>query len=286
MSLTSLTSTYTLANGVEIPCIGFGTWQMADGAEARDAVRYALDAGYRHIDTAGSYGNEASVGEAIRQSGIPREEIFLTTKLANPRHGYTETQEAFRDSLRLLGVDYIDLYLIHWPNPIRSRERWEQDNADSWRAFEEFYEQGLIRALGVSNFREHHLDALAQTQTVSPVVNQIHLCPGDVPEALIADNRARGILLEAYSPLGTGKIFDVPEMQRIANETSRTVAQVAIRWSLQKGFLPLPKTVTPARIDENAQVFDFQLSKEQMATIDNLERGIIGLASDPDTITW
>ena len=286
MPMTSLTSTFLLANGVEIPCIGFGTWQTPDGETAVNAVKVALEAGYRHIDTAASYKNEESVGEAIRLSGINREEIFVTTKLDNPDHGYEETKAAFNASLDKLDMDYVDLYLIHWPNPISSRHNWKEANAGSWKAFEEFYEQGKIRALGVSNFRKHHLEALYETAKIKPVVNQIHLCPGDLQPEVVAYCREQDILLEAYSPLGTGAIFEVPEMQEIANETGKTVAQVAIRWSLQKGFLPLPKSVTPERIRENAEIFDFELTDDQVATIDNLEPGIAGFGAEPDSITW
>lgn len=282
----ALGDTYTLANGVEIPVIGFGTWKLPNDDVGVEAVRTAIETGYRHIDTAAAYRNEPSVGEGIRRSGIARDELFVTTKLDNPDHGYEATKHAFESSLEALGLDYVDLYLIHWPNPKAFRDRWQEANAETWRAFEEFYKEGKIRALGVSNFREHHLDALAETATVGPHVNQIRICPGDVPEDLIETCRSRHILLEAYSPLGSGEIFDLAAFKEIAEATGKTVAQVAIRWSLQKGFLPLPKTKTPSRIKENAEVFDFSLTDEQMAAIDSLEDGIMGHASDPDTISW
>ncbi|WP_138294881.1 MULTISPECIES: aldo/keto reductase [unclassified Clostridium] len=281
----SLTDTYTLANGVKIPCIGFGTWQTPDGDTAVAATLAALEAGYRHIDTAAAYGNEGSVGQAIRRSGVKREELFITTKLNNPDHGYEATMAAFEKSMDLLGLDYLDLYLIHWPNPIKFRDHWEQANAETWKAMEELYAAGRIRAIGVSNFMPHHLEALAKTAKVAPMVNQVRLCPGEVQPLAAPYCKAHNILLEAYSPLGTGKIFDVPEMQQIAQKYGKSIAQVCIRWSLQMGFLPLPKSVTPARIAENAQVFDFALSQEDVEIIANLT-DCCGPSRDPDNIPF
>lgn len=281
----TLTDTYTLANGVKIPVVGLGTWQTPDGSEAEESVRAALKNGYRHIDTAAAYGNEASVGQAIKESGIPREEIFVTSKLWNTMHGYENTLEAFDETLTNLGMDYLDLYLIHWPNPIKFRDNWEEANAGSWKAMEELYEAGKIKAIGISNFREHHIDALLKTAKITPMVNQIRLTPGDPQTALVNYCRDHGMLLEAYSPLGTGKIFEVPEMKELAEKHHKTVAQIALRWSLQMGFLPLPKSVHENRIQENADIFDFELSGEDMALIAEL-KDVAGTASDPDTATF
>ncbi|NJP39647.1 aldo/keto reductase [Oscillospiraceae bacterium HV4-5-C5C] len=281
----SATDCYQLANGVKIPCIGFGTWQTPDGEVCVSAVREALAAGYRHIDTAQGYGNEASVGRAVRESGIPRDELFITSKLTNSEHGYTKTLAAFEASLQRLDMDYLDLFLIHWPNPIAFRDRWEEANAGTWRAFEELYRAGRVRAIGISNFRPRHLDALLKTAEIAPQINQIRLCPGDTQETVVQDCRSRHILLEAYSPLGVGKALQAPELVALAQKYGKSPAQICLRWSLQNGFLPLPKSVTPARIRENLQVFDFELAEADMQTIAAL-KGIAGYAADPDTITW
>ncbi|MBQ7915775.1 MAG: aldo/keto reductase [Firmicutes bacterium] len=277
----SLTDTYTLYNGVQIPCVGFGTWQAPDGDVTKTAVLAALEAGYRHIDTAAAYGNEGSVGAAIAESGLAREDLFITTKLANPMHGYESTMQAFEKSMKLLGLDYLDLYLIHWPNPIKFRDCWKEVNAGTWKAFEELYKAGRIRSIGVSNFLPHHIEALMETSEILPMVNQIKLCPGETQEETAQYCREHNILLEAYSPMGTGKIFSVPQMQELAEKYNRTIAQICIRWSLQMGYLPLPKSVTPSRIQENTQVFDFELDPADVALIASL-KGCCGETRDPD----
>jgi diketogulonate reductase-like aldo/keto reductase len=278
----ALSDCYRLSNGVEIPCVGFGTWQTPDGAVAVSSVREAVVLGYRHIDTAAIYGNEESVGEGIRQGGVPRKELFITTKLWNDEHGYDTTLKAFELSMRKLRLEYLDLYLIHWPNPLKFRGNWEEANAETWRAFEELYQAGRVRAIGVSNFQARHIDALLKTAKVVPQVNQIRLCPGDVQDEAVRCSRGSNMLIEAYSPLGTGAIFKVPELQELAKAHGKTAAQICMRWSLQMGFLPLPKSVTPARIRENAGVFDFELSGEDMQKIAAL-KGAAGYAQDPDT---
>jgi diketogulonate reductase-like aldo/keto reductase len=283
--MNKLTDTYTLNNGVEIPIIGFGTWQSEDGDEAYNAVKAALEAGYRHIDTAAAYGNEESVGKAIKDSGIDRKDLFLTSKLWNRDHGYESAKKALDTSLSKLGTDYLDLYLIHWPNPLKFRDEWQQRNADSWRAMEEALEAGKVRAIGVSNFRPHHLDELLKTAKVTPAVNQIFLNPSDTEDELVAYNKEHGILSEAYSPLGTGKIFTIEELKDIAAKYNKTVAQVVLRWSLQHGFLPLPKSVHADRIQQNTDVFDFELTDEDIKKIDSFH-GVAGLAKDPDTTTF
>ncbi|KAF1298114.1 2,5-diketo-D-gluconic acid reductase [Enterococcus sp. JM4C] len=283
--MNSLTSTYKLSNGIEIPVVGFGTWQTPDGEVAVQSVKEALKAGYRHIDTAQGYGNEESVGQAIAESGIDRKDIFVTSKLGNGQHSYDLVMSSFDESLKKLKTDYLDLFLIHWPNPLGFREHWEQANADTWRAMEELYEAGKIKAIGVSNFLPHHLETLAKTAKIMPMVNQIFLAPGELQTTVVDYARAHDMLLEAYSPLGTGKIFEVPEMKKIAEAHGKSIAQIAIRWSLQHGFLPLPKSVTPSRIEENTQVFDFELSDAEMSVIDGLD-GVVGKAINPDTTQW
>lgn len=273
--------TYRLANGVEIPIIGFGTWQTPEGAVAKQAVKDALEAGYRHIDTAAIYRNEVSIGQAIRESNLPREAIFVTSKLWNDAHGYEEAKQALDESLKKLQLDYLDLYLIHWPNPLRHRDNWQETNAAAWRAMEEALAAGKVRAIGVSNFMPHHLEALFETATIRPMVNQIYLNPSDMQPEVVAYNRRHGILSEAYSPLGTGKIFNAPVIQAIAEKYQKTIAQVALRWSVQQGFLPLPKSVTKERIVENLAIFDFELTKEDLEELEKL-RGLAGNAPNPD----
>jgi diketogulonate reductase-like aldo/keto reductase len=275
------TDTYKLSNGVGIPCIGFGTWQTPDGDVAVRSVAAAIEAGYRHIDTAQAYGNEESVGKGIRESGIDRKDLFVTTKLWNSNHSYKLTMRTFEESVNKLGLDYLDLFLIHWPNPIAFRDHWQEANAESWKAMEELYEAGKIRAIGVSNFRPHHIEEILKTAKVAPMVNQIRLCPGDTQDETVNWCREHGMVLEAYSPLGIGQIFEVPEMQKLAEKYQRSIAQVCIRWSLQRGYLPLPKSVTPSRIQENLKVFDFELSDEDVQLIADL-KGCVGYASDPD----
>lgn len=281
----SLTSTYQLANGEKIPVVGFGTWQTPDGQVAEESVLAALKAGYRHIDTAMIYGNEASVGRAIHKSGVRRDELFVTTKLWNTDHTYERAIQAIDISLQTLGLDYVDLYLIHWPNPLAFRENWQEANSAAWRAMEEAVKAGKIKSIGVSNFMPRHLDALYQTAQIKPVVNQIYLNPSDQQKEVVAYNQAHDMISEAYSPLGTGNLLAVPELVSLAEKYERSVAQVTLRWSLQKGFLPLPKSITPSRIVENAQLFDFELSDEDMQAIDALQ-GVAGQAKNPDETTF
>ncbi len=280
--MTSQRDTYKLVNGVEIPCLGFGTWQTPDGDTAVQAVRCAIDSGYTHIDTAQAYGNEESIGKAIRLSGVPRKNLFITTKLWNTNHTYDLTIRSFEESMNKLGLDYLDLFLIHWPNPFPFRNYWQQANAESWKAMEELYEAGKIRAIGFSNFRTHHIEALLKTARIAPMVNQIRLCPGDTQDETVSYCRDHQMIIEAYSPLGTGQIFEVPEMQELAKKYNRSIAQICIRWSLQRGYLPLPKSVTPSRIQENLKVFDFSLTDEDVQRIADL-KGCVGYSSDPDT---
>ncbi len=283
--MNSLTDCYKLSNGVEIPCIGFGTWQTPDGDVCVSSVLSAIEAGYRHIDTAQGYGNEESVGLAVKKSGIDRKDLFITSKLTNSEHGYERTLAAFEETMKKLDMDYLDLYLIHWPNPIAFRDHWQEANAGTWKAFEELYKAGRIRAIGISNFRPHHIEELMKTATVAPMVNQIRLCPGETQDEVVDYCRSHNIQLEAYSPLGVGKIFEVPEMKALAEKYGKSIAQICIRWSLQRGYLPLPKTVTPSRIKENTQVFDFELEAADVQLIADL-KGCVGYSSDPDTTTF
>lgn len=278
-------STYELSNGVRIPVVGFGTWQSADGDEAYNAVLSALRAGYRHIDTAAAYENEESVGKAIndfmKESGVSRKDLFVTTKLWNGDHGRTLTEKAIDESLSKLGLDYLDLYLIHWPNPLKFRDCWAEKNAESWKEMEDAVKDGKIRAIGLSNFWEHHIEALLKTASIKPVVNQIKICPGQSQKKLVEYSKKLGMVVEGYSPLGTGAIFSNEFMKSLSEKYKRSIAQICIRWSLQSGCVPLPKSVTESRIKENLNVFDFELDAEDIERIANLKCDI-KLARNPD----
>lgn len=284
----SLKDTYTLSDGVKIPIVGFGTWQMSNNEDTAKIVEHAIEIGYRHIDTAAIYKNEESVGRGIRRAIerglVSREELFVTTKLWNDDQTYELATQALDDSLERLGLEYVDLYLIHWPNAVKYRDNWQQANAESWRAMEEAQAAGKVRTLGVSNFMPRHLQPLLEAATVKPTVNQIYLNPSDMQEEAVAENKKHHILSEAYSPLGTGKIFEIEELKELAEKYNKTVAQIVLRWSLQHGFLPLPKTETMSRVDENADLFDFELSAADMEKIDSF-KGMAGQAQDPDTIS-
>ncbi|MGT2950383.1 2,5-diketo-D-gluconic acid reductase [Streptococcus cuniculi] len=276
--------TYTMNNGLTIPALGFGTYLSKDGDEVYNAVRKALEVGYRHIDTAAFYGNEESIGRAIKDSGIAREELYITTKLWNDAHGYEEAKAAFALSLEKLQLDYLDLYLIHWPNPAGIRDRWQAANADAWRAMEELVAEGKIRSIGVSNFMVHHMDELLKTATIVPAVNQIRLAPGVYQEEIVAYCREKNIVIEAWSPLGRGELFTHPTMLALAEKYGKTVAQVALAWSWAQGFLPLPKSVTDSRIVENLDFEDIALSEEDIAAITAIT-GVTG-AYNPDEVNF
>ena len=262
-------NTYQLNNGVEIPVLGFGTFKAKDGEEAYRAVLEALKAGYRHIDTAAIYQNEKSVGQAIKDSGVPREEMFVTTKLWNSQQTYEQTRQALEKSIEKLGLDYLDLYLIHWPNPkpLRENDAWKTRNAEVWRAMEDLYQEGKIRAIGVSNFLPHHLDALLETATIVPAVNQVRLAPGVYQDQVVAYCREKGILLEAWGPFGQGELFDSKQVQEIAANHGKSIAQIALAWSLAEGFLPLPKSVTASRIQAHVDCFEIELNHEERETL-------------------
>ncbi|MPY83129.1 MAG: aldo/keto reductase [Actinophytocola sp.] len=261
----------TLNNGVTMPQVGFGVFQVPSEA-TRAAVASALEAGYRSIDTATVYGNETEVGEAIAQSGVPRDELFVTTKLWNADQGYDETARAFEKSLRKLGMDYVDLYLIHWPLPEVDRYR------ETWQAFEKLHADGKIRAIGVSNFQPHHLDRLAESSDVVPAVNQIELHPYLQQAEARRYHSEHGIVTEAWSPIGQGKgLLEDPSITEVAGKHGRTPAQVVLRWHLQLGNVIIPKSVTPSRIGENLDLFGFSLDDDDMATLGALDRdGRIG----------
>ncbi|MEF9915207.1 aldo/keto reductase [Streptomyces sp. NBC_01685] len=272
----STVPTVTLNNGVTIPQLGFGVFQVPDG-ETTAAVASALEAGYRSIDTAAVYGNEAGVGRALAESGLARDELFVTTKLWNADQGYDATLAAFDTSLAKLGLDHVDLYLIHWPTPARDLY------TDSWRALEKLLADGRIRAAGVSNFQPAHLRRLAEESSLVPAVNQIELHPGLQQSELRAVHAEYGIATEAWSPLAQGALLNEEAIVAVAERHGKTPAQAVLRWHLQLGNIVIPKSVTPARIRQNIDVFDFELSVADMDAIAGLDRGM-RTGPDPDTL--
>ena len=263
-----------LNDGTTIPQLAFGTWQVPD-ADVTAAVEHALEVGYRHIDTAAIYGNEAGVGRAIANGGVAREDLYVTTKLWNDAHKKADARRAIESSLEKLGLDRVDLYLIHWPATVKYGDAY----IEAWDALQEFKAEGLATSIGVSNFHAHHLDAISGEV---PAVNQVEVHPTFAQLPLRAECEARGIKVESWSPLGSGADLGNGELADIAAGYGRSVAQVIIRWHLQHGLIVLPKSVTPARIAENSAVFDFELDADSMARIDALDAGN-RVGSDPDT---
>ena len=266
----ALTDTFTLANGVTIPKIGFGTWQIPDGPVAYDSVASALKAGYRHIDTARAYGNEASVGRAIKDSGIPRDEIFVTTKLPAEVKDHDEARKSFETTISALGLDHVDLYLIHAPWPwgdMGSDHR--EGNIAVWKAMEDLFDAGRTRSIGISNFVVDDIESLMTGARITPHVNQIRYFIGYTQDEVTAYCQSHQILVEGYSPLATGAILDNSDVKKIADTYGKSVAQLSIRYLLEKDVLPLPKTTNAARMTENADV-DFTISADDLAALDGL----------------
>lgn len=259
-----LASRVRLNDGHEMPVIGLGMWNLRSGPEAQTAVRHALEVGYRHFDTAKLYGNERDLGAAMLGNGVPRDQVFVTTKLWNSDHGREPAVRAFEHSLAELGLGYVDLYLIHWPEARRS---------DSWRALQEIQGGGRAKSIGVSNYTIRHLEDLLAESEVVPAVNQVEFHPFLYQRALLDFCQRHGIVLEAYSPLTKGRRLQDPVIAEVAAKVGRTPAQVLLRWSLQHGLVVIPKSSRPERIEENAQVFDFSLSPADMARLDGLDEG-------------
>lgn len=272
----AITDCAVLNNGVSMPWLGLGVWKVKDGEDVKRAVRWALETGYRSVDTAAVYGNEAGVGEAIRESGVPREQVFVTSKVWNADQGYETTLRAFEESRKKLKLDYLDLYLVHWPVKGKYKE--------TWKALEKLYRDGYVRAIGVSNFQIHHLEDLLADSEVVPAVNQVEFHPLLTQQELRAFCRRQNIQLEAWSPLMQGNL-DQPLLTRLAEKYGKTPAQIVLRWDLQNGVVTIPKSVTEHRIRENADIFDFTLSAEDMEQISGLNQNK-RFGPDPDNFNF
>lgn len=272
-----------LNNGILMPGIGFGTWKIKDYNQVIDVVKNAIEVGYRHIDTASVYGNEEAIGIALKESCVPREDIFVTTKLWNSVRGYNETICAFNESLKKLQLEYIDLYLIHWPSPLEFRDCYQEKNIETYQALEKLYSQGKIKAIGVSNFLKHHIEELKNFVSIPIAVNQIEFHPYYYDQETIEYCKQNDIIIEAYSPLGRGEILKDNTIADIAKKYNKSPAQICIRYAIDNQIVPLPKTISKQRMIENLNVFDFNLMKEDIDTIRNLSKDDKKIGSNPDT---
>ncbi|MES1039759.1 aldo/keto reductase [Peribacillus simplex] len=275
--ISNIRETITLHNGVKMPQLGFGVFKVKNGNETVESVKKAIEVGYRAIDTAAIYENEEGVGQAIRECGVPREELFITSKVWNTEQGYETTLQAFDDSLNRLGLEYLDLYLIHWPGKDKYLE--------TWRALEKLYKDGKVKSIGVSNFHVHHLENLLANSEVKPVVNQIELHPLLTQVEIREYCAKHEIKVESWSPLGRGNLLEEPTINHIAKKHGKSSAQVLIRWHLQHDLVVIPKSITSSRIEENAQVFDFSLSLNEMNQIDALNKNE-RFGSNPDELLF
>lgn len=255
--------TFILANGVEIPAVGFGTFRVKEG-NGEQIISDAIAQGYRHLDTAAFYFNEEEVGNAVRKSGIPREEFFITSKVWRDNLGYEETHKAFEESLKKLHMDYLDLYLMHWPRPTDLSAEWKNLDVETWKAMEELYRAGKVRAIGVSNFLPHHLNNLMDRTGIIPLVNQLEFHPGYIQKAAVDFCQRLGIRVEAWAPLGRAKVFEDPLLTELAEKYHVSMAQICVRFALQCGVLPLPKSSSPERMKQNLDVFGFEIEDDDM----------------------
>ncbi|MDN6193978.1 MAG: aldo/keto reductase [Alkalibacterium sp.] len=268
----SLTDTYTLSNDTKIPALGYGTWQVTNPEEAIQGVVDAVNEGYRHIDTAQMYKNEEYIGQGIKKCGVPRNELFVTSKLNNTNHGYDKARQTILESLEKLDLDYLDLFLIHWPVVKDTDLDWQQDNIDTWRALEDLYDEGKLKAIGVSNFAVPHLKNIVENCRIKPMVNQIRLHPGVLQKDTVEMSHNENMIVEAWSPLSPLKhMKEDAKVQTMCTEYGKSIAQILLRWSLQHGYVTLTKSVHEERIKENADIFDFELSTEDMKYLDGLE---------------
>ncbi|MBX2820497.1 MAG: aldo/keto reductase [Rhodothermaceae bacterium] len=271
------TTVVALSNGVNIPLVGLGVFKLEEGEEVSNSVLWALEAGYRSIDTAKVYGNERGVGKAIKQSGIPRDQLFLTTKVWNSDQGYDETLRAFDKSLELLGEEYVDLYLVHWP--VKGKY------VETWKALESLYKEGRVRSVGVSNFLQHHLEDVLESSSLVPMVNQIEFHPRLQQPSLQEFCIKHNIQLEAWSPIMKGRVVDIPELYEIGARYNKNAVQVTLRWLLQKGIVSIPKSARKERIESNIDIFDFALNDAEMDRIEGLDSGE-RIGPDPDNFNF
>lgn len=277
MNITDIKGAATLANGVKMPYLGLGVFKTQEGSEITHAINYALDAGYRHIDTAAIYQNERGVGLAVKNYHIDRNDLFITSKVWNSDQGYDSTLKAFHKSLDKLDMDYLDLYLVHWPVKGKYKE--------TYRALETLYNEGKVKAIGISNFMPHHIEDLLASSKIVPMVNQIEFHPYLVQPKLLELCKSYNIQVEAWSPLMQGQIFSINQLHSIAGKYGKTVAQLVLRWNLQKGVITIPKSIHQERIIENRNIFDFSISGEDMETIDELNRNQ-RVGADPDNFNF
>lgn len=254
---------YTLNNGVQIPAVGFGTYKAADGKSA-DVIKAAIGSGYRYFDTASFYGTETYLAEAIRQSGLPRKDFFIASKLWKTEMGYENARDAFRRTLENLDTDYLDLYLIHWPLPEPGYENWKELDRETWRALEELYAEGKIRAIGLSNFLPHHIENILAGCTVRPAVDQIEYHPGYSQEAAVQYCREKGILVQAWSPIGRSRVLEDPLVCELAAKYRVSPAQICLKFAVQRGIIPLPKSSSPERMKQNMDLFSFEMDQEDI----------------------
>lgn len=275
--ITDIQGSFELHNGVQMPYFGLGTYQADNDDEVINSVRYALDLGYRHVDTASAYGNEEGVGKGIRESKVSRDEVFVVSKVWNSEQGYESTLNAFEASLKRLDLDYMDLYLIHWPVKGKYKE--------TWRALERLYQDGRVRAIGVSNFLRHHLEDLSTTSTIAPMVNQMEFHPYLVQQELLDYCSAEKIQYEAWSPFMQGRLFDLDFTKDLCKKYGKSAAQVILRWNLQKGVVTIPKSVNQDRIKANSEIFDFSLTEEDVNFLDGLDREERS-GADPDNFSF
>ncbi len=267
--MNSIYDCYTLSNGVRIPCVGYGTYKAADG-NGSAVIRMALEAGYRYFDTASFYQTETYVAQALRDSGISRSEVFLASKMWKDEMGYAQTKAAFQRTLERLETDYLDLYLIHWPRPDAGYGDWKQLDMDTWRAMEELYEAGKIRAIGLSNFLPQHIENLLQNGKIAPMVNQIEFHPGHTQEATVRYCQAHGIQVQAWSPMGRTRVLKDPLVQELAQNHGVSAAQICLRYAVQRQIIPLPKASSMERMKQNQDLFSFELTQEEMFRLDTM----------------
>lgn len=267
--MNSIYDCYTLSNGVRIPCVGYGTYKAADG-NGSAVIRMALEAGYRYFDTASFYQTETYVAQALRDSGISRSEVFLASKMWKDEMGYEQTKAAFQRTLERLETDYLDLYLIHWPRPDAGYGDWKQLDMDTWRAMEELYEAGKIRAIGLSNFLPQHIENLLQNGKIAPMVNQIEFHPGHTQEATVRYCQAHGIQVQAWSPMGRTRVLKDPLVQELAQNHGVSAAQICLRYAVQRQIIPLPKASSMERMKQNQDLFSFELTQEEMFRLDTM----------------